>query len=890
MAQQSGLRNNQGPSTLGIEKGTVKYETSSLKLELLKSSQTVYSLKTSEDNSYDFTPGNLLSKRDKNGYYHLGDLNFRVKTGINGEWKSFSTALNRADVDEVNTGEPNTLLASDLSKTLPSDVPLKIIRCWQKEGNDIILRFDIQNKTEQPVEIGALGIPMIFNNNHSNKSIDKAHEENVFFDPYIGMDAGFIQVVRLNGNGKVLVVIPYGKTPFEAYRPLLDDPTRPGITFEGFHEWMIHSKNYADTEWKGVNQWNVPTSQNLNPGEKLSYGLRFIIANSVTEIENSLLEAKRPVAVGIPGYVLPMDVEAKLFIKYLKKIKSISVEPENSLNVLEIKPINGWKTYVIKGQKWGRSRLTVVYEDDVRQTINYKVISTETEVVASYGKFSTNEQWFDDKNDPFNRAPSVISYDYEKKMKVTDDNRVWIAGLSDEGGAGGWLGAIMKQVVLPEKEEVAKLEDFVNNTIWGGIQFNEGDNKYGVRKSMYFYEPENMPEGTYSSNVNYKVWSAWNRKGAEDIGRSYNYPHVAAAYWAMYRISRYYKGLATQKSWNWYLENAFHTSIAMVEKAPHYARFGQMEGTIFIMILNELKKEGLTSMAVQLEKVMKKRVDLWSSMQFPFESEMPWDSTGQEEVYMWSKYFGFDEKATVTLKAILAYMPTLPHWAYNGNARRYWDFQYGGKIQRIERQIHHYGSGLNAIPVLHQYSETPEDFYLLRVGYGGLMGSISNITKDGFAPCAFHSYPSTLEIDGLSGDYGSGFFGYAVNTATYVALSNEFGWVSFGGNCILEGNWVNIELTTAAKSKVFIAPAKTWLTLDAGKFKSLSYNTKTSDIRLVFEKANQFTPEAYLKITSFSKNNTPSHYKTTLAKNEYGSYVVLLSEKQTKTELKFISK
>jgi len=142
-------------------------------------------------------------------------------------------------------------------------------------------------------------------------------------------------------------------------------------------------------------------------------------------------------------------------------------------------------------------------------------------------------------------------------------------------------------------------------------------------------------------------------------------------------------------------------------------------------------------MANNLEAKMKERADHWRTLNYPFGSEMPWDSTGQEEVYMWSDYFGYNDKAKVTLDAILAYMPTMPHWAYNGNARRYWDFLYGGKLSRVERQIHHYGSALNAIPVLEQFKKTPDDFHLLKVGYGGLLGGISNITEDGFGPAAF---------------------------------------------------------------------------------------------------------------------------------------------------------
>ncbi len=266
---------------------------------------------------------------------------------------------------------------------------------------------------------------------------------------------------------------------------------------------------------------------------------------------------------------------------------------------------------------------------------------------------------------------------------------------------------------------------------------------------------------------------------------------------------------------------------------------------------------------------------------------MTWDSTGQEEVYMWAKYFGINDKALVTLNAILAYMPTIPHWAYNGNARRYWDFLFAGKLTRFERMIHHYGSALNAIPVLNEYREHPSDLYLLRVGYGGLLGAISNITQDGFAPCAFHSFPSTLKNDGITGDYGSGFFGYAVNTATFITHNDEFGWLSFGGNCTLEGKWVKTDITTAAKSRVFIAPAGLWLTLDAGRFKSVSYNTENGDIELEFEKADNFTSEAYLHIYSISKEMSAKEYiPGSLTRNNRGAYIVPLKNKIMSVSLK----
>lgn len=882
-------RRDLGPSTLNVDEGTNTYSTPAFKLELLKSSQTVAGLKAASDDSLDYTPGDRLKQRDKNGFYQLGDINLGIRNEGDTAWTYFSTAKDRKDVETVSASDPNVFSLADLSNTLPDSLPLQITRSWEKDGDNLIMRFEVKNTSDKAVEIGALGFPMVFNNNFNGKSLDEAHAENTFFDPYIGKDAGYLQVVQLNGKSKVLLVTPYGHTPFENYRPLKDDPTQIGYTFEGLHEWMVHSKAYAETKWKGVKQWNKPTSETLQAGESKSFGLEFLLANSLRDIDQTLIANKKPVALGVPGYVIPMDVKAKLFLNYPEEVKSWTVDPAGAIELIKGKDTDhGWKSYELTAKKWGRARLTINYANGLSQTISYKIIEPEAEVIASYGHFLTTKQWFDDSTDVFHRAPSVITYDYEKQEQVTQDARAWIPGLSDEGGAGSWLGAIMKQVVEPEKEEIAKLEDFVNQTIWGGIQYNKGEHKYGVRKSMFYYEPDSMPAGTYSDEIRwgkYDGFPSWSRRQAESVGRSYNYPHVAAAHWAMYRLARYHKGYVSQQNWQWYLENAFQTAMAMVEQAPHYAQFGQMEGTIFILILNDLKAEGLTEMAKELEAAMKARVNHWATLNYPFGSEMPWDSTGQEEVYMWSKYFGLDDKAMVTLNAILAYMPTVPHWAYNGNARRIWDFLYGGKLSRFERMIHHYGSALNAIPVLNQYRENPNDFYLLQVGYGGLMGAISNITKDGFAPCAFHSFPETLANDGITGDYGTGFFGYAVNTSSYLVHHDEFGWLAFGGNCSTKGKWITMELTTAAKNRVFIAPVGLWLTLDAGQFKSVSYNEKSGEVKLEFEKADEFTPEAYLHVSTPASGFSDEYNTSALKKNELGAFVVQLENKPASVRL-----
>jgi hypothetical protein len=868
------------PVTLDLSKGYLTLNTPAFQLKLVKSSQTVAGLEANTEKGFDYTPGELLTKRNRDGLYHLGDLNLAYRMAGGTDWRKISTASNRGEVTAIAPGG-NTLAGADLAGTLPKNIPFVIKRYWELINGELVLHFNIENKSNQAVEIGALGIPVIFNNVMQDKTLEQAHAHNVFYDPYIGKDAGYLQVTRLTGKGPVLLVTPYGKTPFEAYNPLLDDATPRGITFEGFYEWMPLSKAYAENEWKNAAQWNTASSLTLKPGESHDYGLKFIMADSIRGIETRLVKEKSPVAVGIPGYVIPQDVNAKLFLNYPGKVRSLEVYPKDAVALKKL-PVtkNGWKNYSVKGNNWGRARITVTYEDGTVQTIQYKVIKPESQVIADFGKFSTNEQWFQDKNDPFGRNNSVISYDHEKMQQVKEDSRVWIAGLSDEGGAGGWLGAIMKQLVQPDPKEIEKLQLFVDHTLWGGLQLSEGPEKFGVKKSLFYYQPDEMPAGTYSKDVNYKTWAAWNHKAANDLGRSYNYPHVVAAHWALYRIGRYQPALIKDKKWDWYLNNAFETSMAMVNLAPYYVQFGQMEGSVFLYLLKDLKEEGWNDKASILEVAMKKRADHWRTLDFPFGSEMPWDSTGQEEVYMWSDYFGYTDKAEVTLNAILGYMPTVPHWGYNGSARRYWDFLYGGKLSRVERQLHHYGSGLNAIPVLTEYRRHPEDLYLLRVGYGGLMGSIANIAEDGFGSAAFHSFPSTLKEDGLSGDYGSNFYGYAVNTGTYIIKDNEFGWLAFGGNLTVKGNWINTAITTADRSRVFIAAAGTWLTLDAGKFKAVLFNKKTSQLKLILDGDNVNVPSAYLHIMETGALKE-THFKPNESYlKERGAFVIPLKKKE----------
>ena len=895
MAQnpQGGRGAAPAPATLGLEQGTLDFDLPDFTLKLVKTSQTIAALQPTGASGFDFTPADRLENRASDRFNSLGDLTFRARQGNSGAWQDYSTAAARHPVEALPAVAP-VLAAANLAPTLPANCPVQIVRRWSLDKGRLVLQFELKNTTSSSVQIGALGLPMIFNNMLTGRQLSQMEQVNSFYDPAINGDGGYVQVTRLNGHGPALVVVPQGRTPFEAWR-LLVEPNGPnnmfsrGNPYEGSFEWMAHSSAYAENEWKGKQQWNPPTMATLAPGETRTYGVKFLVSPEIRDIEKTLIDNNRPVAVGIPGYILPMDVDAKLFLNYSRKVTSIKSEPAGAIAFDEGSPTRGgWKNYTLHGKAWGRVRLSITYDDGVNQSLNYYVTKPAAETVSDLGHFLFTRHWYVEPNDPFHRSPSVMTYDRANNRIVTQDARAWIAGLGDEGGSGPWLTAAMKLSGQPKKDEIEKFEQFVDGVLWGGLQYSEGPRQHGVKKSLFYHDTAALPDFPYDTSINWGSWTSWNKNAAESVNRAYDYPHVVAAYWSMYRVARNYEGLVTHHSWDWYLKQAFETANYLgTHPNIGNSRDGLMDGSIFLMLLEDLRRENWQTQATTLEGQLRTRAEEWNRRPVPFGSEMAWDSTGQEQIYGVTKYFGYVDKAQITLDSVLGYMPSIPHWGYNGNARRFWDFFYGAAPGGTsERQIHHYGSGLNAIPVLSDFRDNPLDVYLLRVGYGGAMGGLSNIDQEGFASAAFHSFPQNMRWDTYSGDYGPNFFGVAVNAGTYVVNHPEFGWQAFGGNLKVDGAWVKVKPLDAFRQRFYIASQALWLTLDAGTFDSVEVNTRTHAVRVGLSAATPSAPRARLQIRQPAKMAGIEIYGLEdRFPTERGAFVVALQNKVTWVEL-----
>ncbi|KAK1849848.1 hypothetical protein CCHR01_07496 [Colletotrichum chrysophilum] len=838
-----------GQDDIGFGNGTYAFKTRNWEAVIVRDSATLASLKPT-GSDFDILPYDLmqLGRRVQNGCYHWGDINIRYRGTSSDTWNETSSATARQPVIEAGTG---ALVSSDLSPTMALG-PLKVIREWIDVSGDLGLRFTITNSGDEDVEIGALGFAAAANSIFTKRNVSDVNEKCSFMEPYIGQDAGHLRVLPLNGVGPALVITPLYKTPLEAYRWLWEDnkgETRIGSNmWEGFFEWTVHSKAWAENEWMDVEPWNTPTNAVLKPGESRRYGLRFTAVNEgVQKIDAAIASTGIPNIISLPGYIIPRDSPATLHLQTGLGIDSLSTSPPDALQVID----RGNKTYTVQpsSSTWGRVRLNVDYDNNTTQTVHYYITKSAAEAVSDLGAFLTTKHWFVDDADPFGRSPSIMGYDGEKGAIIEQDKRTAPAGLSDEGGAGAYVAAAVKQTFQPNAAEITKLEEFVDKVLFKTIQ----DENYAVKRGLFYYDPE--------LDYNYTITSGQKKDYVYEINRAYNYIWPAATYWALYRAGRAYPGLLKTHNWEWYLNQAYRTVMRGMEPDIGFNDKGLMGETVFGKILVDLQRENRSVEAHNLTDVMRARLDVWLTEAYPYGSEQAWDSTGQEGVYFWARYFGETDLATRVKNSVMGYMTTVPHWGYNGNARRYWDFVVAGKSQVVERQIHHYGSGLNALVMLSAFRDDPTNSYLLRVGYGGTSGALSNIREDGFASCAMHAWPEHLSWDGFSGDYGPNFVGMVLGSGTYLVDDLDYGMIAYGGILKVDDDLITVQVRDPLRRKIFIGPLGVEIELDAGIVDQFTYHVKSQTISLKVAQLED-GPEAEAAIMWITAGASPTKEAT----------------------------
>ena len=774
------------------------------------------------------------------GFHHLGDVTLRVRDAARkGDgWRTYST-VHRDELCGAG-GKPAATVLSEGGRSFsadatacvrPAGAPLTLKRSVAAAGaagGASVVTWELTNTASYSLEVGAFGASMPFNQMFTGRRLENVAAKCSFTDVYVGGGAGYVQVSRASGGGPVLLVLPGGGTGdgFEGWRPLkAEDRASYDWMHEMLYEVLFHTAAYAKQEWRNAQPWNAPTSAVVAPGATRTWSVRLQLAPTIEGVPDALLAAGLPVARPLPSATLHTDLKAarlELLLPSNLELRNASAEPPGALAIATRPPRAAAglgraprvQTLALEPRRAGRATVTLAFANGLTQTVHFQLLAPAAALVRQYGVLNSRKAWLSaNASDPWRRGPAFMGYDASRGgSALLEEPRVFMGGLSDEAGAAAPLAMAMKQLGQPAKDEVAKLEAYVHETVWAGPRGDGKTNErrhflqgadYSVRASMLYWSEEldGQPERMQAASpalwtACHKCWPkcywmhCWSEKRSLETWRSYNYPHVAAVYWSLYRLARFYDPpLATRASWQWYLTQAARTAAAMWKfggKGRDTSQWGLMVGSVFALVLRDAEAEGLAAEAAPLREMVERRMAKWLKMPFPYGSEFPWDSTGHEEINTWLLWHGHHAAANKTVGAILAYSSYVPHWAHCGSARRYWDFTINGKTQwGNEREFHHYGSTLNAIPLFDHFRAYPQRAHLLLLGSCALLGHLTNIDESGAASMAWHGDPGLLRRDEYSGDYGVGFYGYWRSAGAYLACVPPHGWVCT--YCDLEG-------------------------------------------------------------------------------------------------------
>jgi hypothetical protein len=228
---------------------TRAYSTPQLLFALRTDTQTLARMTPVQDPSYDFTPGPREAERQYDGYPHLGDLALKARVG-NGPWHRYSSFAARQPVRVLAAGR--ALAAADISRSMGHGLPLTVERRWLSERGVLVMRYTLINRGQQPVQVAAPAMPMVFDQRTDGRPAAEAQVAVSTVKPHPG-ERGFVEVARLNGQPPALRVEPDGRTPLTGWQPA--PAAKP-------------QDDYASWVTQGFT---------LQPGAKRDIGVRFVI-------------------------------------------------------------------------------------------------------------------------------------------------------------------------------------------------------------------------------------------------------------------------------------------------------------------------------------------------------------------------------------------------------------------------------------------------------------------------------------------------------------------------------------------------------------------------------------------------------------------------------------
>ncbi|MDD1762932.1 MAG: DUF5695 domain-containing protein, partial [Methanothrix sp.] len=434
-------------------------------------------------------------------------------------------------------------------------------------------------------------------------------------------------------------------------------------------------------------------------------------------------------------------------------------------------------------------------------------------------RFMVERQFYENPSDPWNRDHLFLPFDYRLGTRLDEFDDVWEVGGTGDPGFGEPVFLAQKNVCYPSRDEVEKLELYVNDCLFAHIQ---NPRTYEIRASLFW-------KTRYPSSYS----STYSQARSEETWRTYNYAFAANIYHAMYRIGREYDVL-TRRTAHDYLRICYETCRKWFTTGP-YTHVGMIGGANAVEILRDIRREGWTQEAGVLQSLMRECTDEFLRDPYPYCSEIEIDETGQHQVYFFARMFGQegDPRCLARSREVLAVLEAMrggdqPVWfCYGNDLFAHPDFR--GQIACWHAE------SINGMALLRGFEDTG-DLSMLTKGYAGVMSVLHNILPDGMGFGWFRLDPGVFACEpARTFEGGPGLWGFLRSAKAYVIDDPAFGRVGIGCRIEQNGDELRVVPRDGVRKRLLVAAERLNVTASSGEIAECVFDKRVGRLRLSME-------------------------------------------------------
>ena len=760
------------------------------------------------------------------------------------------------------------------------------------EGSSI-WSITVRNGSAGDISIGSLWVRLPFG------EIDRSKEarDNMSAHSSITGNSSFVYWNKFSNNAGLLMT-PSGDTALE---------------FEdGDSRLYIHAGSVCPPD----GGWRIPvTSRTLGAGDSAEYSFVFDEFTSYDAMASLLHDRGILTARFAPGMVAPASSEILCAIDSKYPVRGIGCEFPESTTLHRIKDCQSGKMlYSFRFARKGENTVTIEYGDGCKAYLNFFATEPVADLIQLRSSFITSNQQHKDKSKWYDGLFSI--WDMQEGRLLSPDDKQglpdYVVGGSDDPSNSKPVFISEKNVLWPDPDEIAALEYYEDNFVYGKLQ-RTGDEEpypYGIYGSDNWYLNRNGMAGEYGSGG----------LGKERMWRTFDYTTHIATYYNLYLIASGDRQL-TKHGPEYWLDMAFNTAMAYFT-VPYNIKMGEMwnfhgwcdwaykQGNFheryILDLIRALDDEGRHEEAAALKAEWEKKVMYFTYEDpWPFGSEMFVDRTAFESSYyiadyglthdieprreMWYdknslKWYSYDSYDRARAGSLMDNQIT-SNLAIRGIfGQDYWT----SGTARTDENVLEYMCQMGGAAILDyavRYSDRPymhvnygynsilSSWALINTGYwnssprnyGAAGWCFSRMTEG----CTyFRNIPAGWGPWRYCGEIDHGFTGGAHGMGTYVVDDPDFGFYAYGGT--LKGNARKFKLycDEACARRVFVtSPVKCGVELrqdavDTGTAFKVSHGGR----RISFSISNRY--------------GTPHKCMMELTLPEAGTYSILADGKE----------